>query len=249
MYLLYLDDAGSVHNTAENHLVLGGISVFERQLAWLSNDLEAVAKRFNPQNPDDVEFHASAIWAGRDSPWKELTKGQRRELLKELLQLLVRSHQSTKVFACVIHKASFPATDPMELAFEELCSRFDMQMKRFYAADQNPQRGLIILDESSHETTLQNLARRFRSLGTRWEVLVNIPEVPLFVDSKASRMVQLADLVAYTVFRRYEAGDTSLLDILLPRFDSEGGKIHGLVHKQTNDRQCMCPACMSRRIS
>ena len=71
----------------------------------------------------------------------------------------------------------------------------------------------------------------------------------MFVDSKASRMVQLADVVAYAVRRRYELRDTSFLDIILPRFDAEEGRIHGLIHKQTADRDCMCPACMSRRLT
>ena len=75
----------------------------------------------------------------------------------------------------------------------------------------------------------------------------NMAEVPLFVDSRASRLVQLADHVAYAVFRRYESGDASFLDPILPRFDEEDGKLHGLVHMQTVNPHCMCPACMSRR--
>ncbi|MDE0280850.1 MAG: DUF3800 domain-containing protein [Gammaproteobacteria bacterium] len=33
-------------------------------------------------------------------------------------------------------------------------------------------------------------------------------EVPLFVDSRASRIVQLADLVSWAVWHRYEHQDT-----------------------------------------
>lgn len=86
----------------------------------------------------------------------------------------------------------------MEIAFEDLCSRFDIMLRR----QPGNHRGLIILDESTYETTLQGLARDFRTLGTRWNVIRNIVEVPLFVDSKASRCVQIADHVAYAVYRR-----------------------------------------------
>ena len=72
-------------------------------------------------------------------------------------------------------------------------------------------------------------------------------EVPLFVDSTTSRLVQLADFVAYWVFRAYERNDSSMLDILLPTFDRSDGVRHGLVHLTEGYRECDCPACRSRR--
>ena len=246
VHLLYLDDSGSAHNANETYLVLGGISVFERQIHFISQALDAIASRLHPSDPSIVEFHASAMFAGRTPPWNGMDKTARRNVIKEVLGVLTSTHVSTQAFACAVHKASYPGDDPMEVAFEDLCSRFDLLLARMYHSG-DPQRGIIIVDESSYETSLQSMAQRFRSTGTRWRTLKNIPEVPLFVDSRASRLVQLADHVAYSVFRRYEASDTSFLDIVLPRFDSEEGKLHGLVHKQTLNPSCMCPACMSRR--
>jgi Protein of unknown function (DUF3800) len=52
--------------------------------------------------------------------------------------------------------------------------------------------------------------------------------VPLFLDSKASRLIQLADIVAYAVFRYYEKGDNRFFPIIQSRFDSEGSVKHGL---------------------
>jgi hypothetical protein len=246
MYLLYLDDSGSAANTGEKNLVLGGISVFEAHIKWFIDQLDAIAAKLYPTNPREVEFHASEIFSGRKPPWNGLSKDSRRQVIKDVLGVLRSCRQPARAFACVVHKDSFPGRDPLEVAFEDLCSRFDLQLKRIYAVEQNAQRGLIVLDKSSYETSLQNLAQRFRELGTRWGVLRNINEVPLFVDSRASRLVQLADHVAYAVFRRYEAGDTSYLDIILPKFDAEEGRLHGLVHKQIVEGRCLCPACMSR---
>jgi Protein of unknown function (DUF3800) len=59
-------------------------------------------------------------------------------------------------------------------------------------------------------------------------VIRNFSEVPLFLDSKASRLIQLADLVAYAIFRYFEKGDNRFFPIIEPRFDSEGGVRHGL---------------------
>ena len=72
-------------------------------------------------------------------------------------------------------------------------------------------------------------------------------EVPLFIDSSQSRLVQLADFVANTVNRFYTRGDADLFDILLPAFFAYDGTIHGLVHLVAGYQTCPCPACGSRR--
>jgi hypothetical protein len=137
--------------------------------------------------------------------------------------------------------------NPGQMAFEDLCSRFDIFLRRLQDEGHRA-RGIIIFDSSAHETAIQRLARDFRTLGTTWGVVRNLSEVPLFVDSRASILVQVADHIAYAVFRRYNASDTQYFDVFAPRFDSSNGVIHGLAHKQLADRNCMCPACLSRRL-
>jgi hypothetical protein len=248
MYLLYLDDSGSTNNRSEEYLVLGGICIFEHQIQYFTQALDNIAQRLNPTDPHSVEFHASQIFSGRDAPWDKLSKQERIGIIKEVLQVLANAYGTARAFACAVHKASYPGRDPMEIAFEDLCSRFDKLLWRLQDEGDN-QRGMIVLDESTYETTLQKMAREFRTLGTRWNVIRKIADIPLFVDSRASRCVQVADHVAYSTFRRYHAGDTSYLDIILSRFDSDGRVIHGLCHKQTGNTVCMCVACVSRRTS
>lgn len=248
MYLLYLDDSGSAANTNEDYLVLGGVAVYEAQANWFTQELDKLAETVDAANPHCVEFHASEIFSRRVEPWKRMTKSEAQGVILAVLDVLRRSYRSAAAFACAIHKCSYPNRDPVELAFEDLCSRFDMFLQRL-GSDGDRQRGILILDESAQETTLQRMAREFRTLGTRWGIIRNMAETPLFVNSGASRLVQLADHVAYAVFRRYNAADTKYLDVIASRFDSADGIIHGLAHKQTNDPECMCIACLSRRAA
>jgi len=177
-----------------------------------------------------------------------MSREEAQGVIKAVLGVLRESYGSARAFACAIHKASYRGRDPVELAFEDICSRFDRYLARL-RGEGDRQRGLLILDESAHETTLQTMAREFRTLGTRWGVIHNLAETPLFVDSRASRLVQVADHVAYAVFRRYNAGDTNYFDIIGGKFSSPDGVLHGLAHKQSIDPACMCPACMSRRLT
>ncbi len=134
----------------------------------------------------------------------------------------------------------------MEIAFEDLLKRFDLYLGRLHDGG-DTQRGLVILDKSTHETTLQNLAIGFRVTGTRWGAIKYLADTPMFIDSRASRVIQLADHIAYATFRRYQSGDTNYFDLIAHRFDQEGGTVHGLAHKEPGNTTCMCPACLSRR--
>lgn len=163
MYLLYLDDAGSPGNPAEEYFVLGGVCVYEAQVDWFSRELDKLATPYN-KNPEDVEFHASTIFSRREATWKALTVDEARGLLKSVLRVAASSYETTRLFACAIHKGSYPTADPVELAFEDLCQRFDYFLsRRRQQGDQ--QRGMIILDKTTRETSLQQLSREFRKVG------------------------------------------------------------------------------------
>jgi len=70
MFMLYLDDSGSARNESEQHLVLAGVSVFERIPYFISQELDALVKEIAPDNPDSVELHASEIYRGKTPPWE-----------------------------------------------------------------------------------------------------------------------------------------------------------------------------------
>src|SRR3989339_1804856 len=178
MYLLYLDDSGSAANVNEDYLVLGGVAVYEAQAHWFTQELDKLAETVDAANPHRVEFHASEIFSRRAEPWKHMTRIEAQGVILGVLDVLRRSYQSATAFACAIHKPSYPNRDPVELAFEDLCSRFDRYLQRLRAAGDR-QRGILTLDESAHETTLQRMAREFRTLGTRWGIIRNMAETPL----------------------------------------------------------------------
>jgi hypothetical protein len=226
MHLLYLDESGSAGDACQKHFVLAGISLFERQGFWLANELDKIAESINPADPLPIELHGSPIYGGKKS-WRKYPKEQRYHIIKEALSVLSRSHMSNRIFACVVDKTQISPDDPVEHAFEQVASRFDRYLTRLHNIGDS-QRGVMIFDKSTYETAIQGLARDFRTIGHRWGVLRNLAEVPLFIDSKASRLTQLADLVAYSIFRKYEFGDDQFFSIIENRFDRSGGIMHGL---------------------
>lgn len=249
MYIMYLDDSGSPSNPNEKHFVLAGVIMHESKMKWVNEGLDTLAKEFDPSNPMSIEFHASEIFSRRRGIWKSLSKDAAISTIKNVLKIIPNESRDNKicVVGCVVDKNSFSRMDPVELAFENLCSRFDLYLNKRWRETGNHTSGMIIFDKSASETTIQNLSHNFRSIGTRWNVTRSLHEVPLFVDSKASRGIQLADHVAYALFRRYEHCDLNYFNVIQGDFDADEDRIHGLVHK-TYD-QCTCPGCLARKMS
>ncbi|WP_211099257.1 DUF3800 domain-containing protein [Skermanella aerolata] len=95
---------------------------------------------------------------------------------------------------------------------------------------------------------MQSLAIEFKSAGHRWGFPRNIVDVPFFVDSQATRLIQYADLVSYALWRKFEQGDSEFFEAISSSFDSDGGAVHGLHHLKGRSEACDCPACANRLL-
>lgn len=229
MHILYLDHSGDQNDPNQKFFVLAGFSVFERQGYWLSRSADKIAARFNPAEPHTVELHASPMRGGR-SFWRQFKVPDRIEAICDGLRILEAARTGVVLFGAVVRKDAISPVDPIVYAFEQVCSRFDQYLWRLYKAG-DKQRGIIVMDKAIYETSLQNLATDFRNIGHTWGVIRNLSEVPLFTDSRSSRLVQLADHVCFGLFRNYEHSDSRYFDIMKHRFDRQGAVMHGLHEK------------------
>ena len=249
MYLLYLDESGSRQS---EHFVVGGLAVHEQDAHRLSQVVDRLFREL-PPGVIGAELHTQHIRAGKRG-WRSVAKDVRRELTDAVADLLADPPYGTAypplLFAVVIHKPSFPHRNPFERAYEEFFARCNGFLGR-RASVGDRHRCIAIADKSGLEPLLQDFMRSWReegaSTGAAIGPMTAYAEVPLFVDSAASRLVQLADFVAHWVYRAYESGDHSVLERLLPAFDASGGTIHGLVHLVERYWECSCAACVSRR--
>lgn len=247
MYILYLDESGAINNAHEEYYVLGGIAVFEAQIEFLIKSLDKLAMDFS-SNPYDIEFHASEIFSRRVSPWNKLSKEEAQGVIKAVLKIVRESYDTANIFSCAIHKKSFPGENVVEAAFEDVFSRFDRFLENINAGG-NRNRGLLVLDQNSYENTLHNLSNTFKKKGTRWTGIKHITDIPHFVDSKLSRLIQAADHIAYSIFRYYNANDANYFNIIYDKIYCTDNILHGLSHKQKLNINCPCPACLTRRVS
>jgi hypothetical protein len=245
VYLLYVDESGNPDGAEDKYFVLGGIATEEVRPYWLSEDVNALEQKYFPGG-EKVEFHAQTITAYAEEPWHSMDSKKRTAVLEDLCRIISDTGPKVTLFGVALDKVT--NQEPVARAFEEICYRFDIFLKRVNAQGKT-ERGLIIFDKSRYETRLQTLLSHYRNTGARFGKVRNFADVPFFADSKSTRLLQLADLVAYAIFRRYERSQTWLLDKLINKFDTQDGIIHGLVHLSRDHLTCMCPSCLSRRMA
>jgi hypothetical protein len=238
-----------MHKEAET-FVLAGLAVFEREIYWMTEDVESIQEKYLPGLPEPAEFHVARLRAPEDKvppPFNTLTKEQRRTMIGDIYQV-IRRHKAV-VFGIAIEKKR-TKEDPYERAFEELVSRFDLFLARknaiATAQGQDEQRGLIVVAESSYRDQLEILGRNFRGGATRWRSVNHLADVPFFVPALNNRILQLADFVANAIYGRYNTGHTRDFDVIASKFDREGGRVHGMTHLCI-DAECQCIACLSKQ--
>ena len=248
MYLLYIDESGT--HPSSDRVVVGGVAVFERAAYWLKRDLADTVARFFP-NDQQVPIHAPRLRTGgtRGLPetYAGLAASERRQMLDACYSTLLVSRHPV-LFATVVDKEAATSSDAYRIAFEDVVSRFDLMLARFHAANRT-QRGVVIMSESSTLRQAERAAGPSVSEGTQWGRTRNLSEVPLFVSKSRTRLLQAAGLVTNEVWGRYEKGIARHFDDMLPKFDREGTRLHGLTHRTAGVDACWCPACYSYRAS
>ena len=246
VYIAYLDESGT--HAAARYFVVAGLAVFERETYFLAQALDHLQTQYFPDTHAYVPFHASDLRAPLSripEPYASLGVERCRSLITDVYHVIAES--KAKIFAVAMEKEIIDG-DPYERGFEEIVNRFDRMLARVLRDTGEPQRGLIVVAESSYRENLELLAKKIAAEGHRWGETHNLADIPYFASSKSTRLLQLADFVANAVFGRYESGYSRDFDCLAPRLDQDRGRIHGLVHITTGRQNCYCPSCVTRRV-
>jgi hypothetical protein len=230
MYLTYLDESGTPGDKNTRFFVLGGVMVFERQTHWLEQELDAIAERCQRQlGGQYLELHAAPM-RNRKEGWEAISPADRVQATADVLRLLQGVPPKAVVFAAVVEKNQILRTaDILPYCYEILATKVDDYLAYKYQRHQDPARGIFVLDRKhGEEANMQALHRTFKNVGHTNGRLRNFAEVPMFIDSKATRLIQLADTVCYWIYRRYEAGDDRGWQMIAPYLANLGNGRTGL---------------------
>ncbi|MGP1602253.1 DUF3800 domain-containing protein [Treponema sp.] len=224
MYLLYADDSGNASDPDTKYSVLAGFATYEDQPFWIEKAVDEIM--FRHIGRTDLELHASPMRSGR-GVWRGIPKEKRNAILKDCLEHIRKNYPwQCILFGAVIDNKT---DDADEILFTQITSRFDKFLKRKFLKYNEAVRGLAVFDKSKLENQYQSWSRLYQSLGNMWkEKLNNFAEVPLFLDSRISRSIQLADLIAFSLFRYFEHKDDTYYSVIRDCFDKDKNQQYGL---------------------
>lgn len=272
MYLLFADESGT--HGSSHAFVLGGIAVHEHDAQNLQRTLEAtvaghaIAARLPLE---ELELHAAAMRNARSPsgstlgktvpPWSVVPRQQRLQCLAAAYDKIANFHPSNPdlpaaLFGVVLDQrfhGSWSVTERERFAYEVILNKFDVMLKRLRAAGGSPNRGLVIHDRRIvAERDIQEWTRGWQQAAGTIGKLRNLADVPLFADSRASRLIQAADLIAYALYRHYDPArqHTDYMEQLWGKFDTAAGVMHGCVHYTPSfgAGSCQCRPCQGRLL-
>lgn len=241
MYFFYFDESGSRDPSAgtpekpKDHLYVllavgmfeGQWSRFDRDIALLKLELADHLKRAGKGRFDlaDCEVKSNWIRNAKDRSDKSpflgaLSDGDRERLLKCFFSQIEK--RNVVVVASVIDKRHLqPHTDHQILhkkAYEFVLERIEHYMTEFHPKHN----ALIVMDDTSKELNRAVAMKHalFQRRGNENVRFRHIVEYPFFTRSELSNGVQLADLLAYNVFRTFRSEDFAYpyFQALLPAF-------------------------------
>jgi hypothetical protein len=201
---------------------------------------------------------SSAKRNGRPSVWADVSRKTRLELLDAAYRLIGdfrpgNASQPHVLFGVALDRRFMQhdsQVDREQYAYEVLLNKFDVMLKHQRVKKGLHNRGLVIHDRRViAERDIQTWTSEWRVAAGRVGQLRNLADVPLFADSRASRLLQVADLVAYALSRNYMVpSDPRYLDVIWNRFHTEEGIQHGCAHYTPSfgQRTCDCRPCGER---
>ena len=249
MILLYLDESGDSNDWQHyNHFVLGGFAIHEGQIRKFSEKLDRIQAKYFPNFTVPIIFHASEIRNGKGR-FGHFNRNKRDRLLSELYHVIGNARYPNLVaFATAMHiSAVANSTQALRETLEDISIRFNTYLVRRFKRGAK-HKGLVIIDQHREERYREHMSE-FRELGTKLGYIGNIVDIPYFAKSRHTRMIQLADLVAYAVFRYYEKNNDLYIKMILDSFDkrSQTHPPDGLKHITSLSYSCQCLDCSWRR--
>lgn len=209
MYLAYVDESGDRGAAGSTCYVLGCVLVRASQWAATLDGLIRF-RRFVKEKtglPLRAELKANYLLRG-GGPLRELALSEKARKFIYRGMIRVQPALNIQTFAIVINKTQLrivrPNEDPMLVAWTYMFQRLERLTRR-------PQEQLLLIHDEGEPDAIRALARRFRRYGTAGSLFGGGYPIPPFVgliddpvsrNSQHSYFLQLADVNAYSAFRR-----------------------------------------------
>lgn len=238
MYFFYMDGSGQTgikSNSQDNGLyILSGIIVHEKDWQTIEKKLEKLKQDLFPTtSPDEWELHAFEIWNSKgffDRDELNVNYAKKQEIFSKIIEFVCNS-EVTLINVVIVKDQLKPKHSSMimEHAWTFIVERFEHFLQQ---QPPNTNNGLIFMDssqripESEIKRVLWNLVRK----DSKSQNITHVVESPIFTRSHLRNLIQLADMIAYVIYRHYYKNDKRFkewFDSLTVKMYQHDGSFHG----------------------
>lgn len=240
MHILFLDESGTCpgrNNKRHKYFVIGGLAIPEGKWSRMRDALLGMKRRRGLRGeikwryfaPDNTE---------QANPMKAMSSAERCDIRTEIYEGIICAEKSVKSLACVtcVEAAyKMPTATGREMlyhyTYKPLSERFQYHLQDLSRSVGRPEYGIIVSDHRGANDDKSFRLQHEKLLyegGDFVSKYPNLIESLFFIPSHLSIGIQLADMVAGAVWRKYETGDDRWFNMLRPSIRcSRGGAIDG----------------------
>ena len=240
MYIVFIDESGKPVKKEPQPFVVASVIIHENILDSLEEELLDLKLNFFGRKAYNVEIHGKEVVHGKGY-FSQVDMEKREKFLSECYKFI--GSKTLTLIASVVLKEKFAglsekeARESMErIAYMHLLERVTIYFDKIGSSE----RILLVVDETDvkHDISIKNRISEEIRMGlytSRRFSSRRIFPAPLFLPSKEQAGLQLADLVAYAVFKKYSGNLRSAifdfnkyLVMIWDRFDRcRGGRVEG----------------------
>jgi len=238
----YLDESGnpflSLRTIQAGHrfFVLLAICVSPEVARDIELAVTEIAGLYSPSLPVGEVYIKSTRIRQKEYPFDQLEPQRLKSFTDDIYDILFAFQQETTLFAFIMDKQAhldlygIAARDPYLVAYTQLLERFAIFLGR--RTQLIPASVYLDARDWKHhgkqDVRLQRLHTILQQVGSFYidsRQFGRFTPEPHFIDSRASRLIQLADLCAYNLYHAwcYQKPDYPYFKIILPLFDKRPG--------------------------
>jgi hypothetical protein len=240
MHLLFIDESGTVPNPGKaknKYFVIAGIIVPEERWHKMRDSLLGLKIRRKIVGEIKWRYFAPDNNEAKN-PMKEIAPADRNAIRTEIYEKIICSERSIKTLGCVTcveaayERPSINSRDDLyQYTYKPLSERFQYHLQDLTRQVGRSELGLVVSDHRGQDDDKRFRAHHeelLHSTGDFISTYKNLVESLFFVPSDLSVGIQLADMVAGAIWRKYEAGDSRWYDLLKPSIRcSKTGEVDG----------------------
>ena len=239
MHILFLDESGTPPKPGQSHprrFVVGGLIIPEGVWHAVRDGLHGLKVRYGVRGELKWRFFAPAN-DDLKNPLRQKTPIERNAIRADIYRL-ISTHKGITTVACVVSAAAaykLPATtcqaDLYALAYKGVTERFQYYLQDLSKTTGRKEYGIIVCDQRgpADDRALRGEHQKLvYSSGQNISNYKNLIETLFLSPSHLSIGIQLADMVAGAVWRRYERDDDEWYNFVEPTLRrSKEGKVDG----------------------